>query len=199
VSITTGALAQAFEWQYPSWFPLLVAVLIVVLVDIAVQTRTRKRGWFTVDRPVLWLLNSCLVFVTAVGGTRLMTPQEEAGTDEAPAPVEVAMTEESERVAVEQPPAPAPAEQRPVATEPSPEPARKPVHVIVPFVTVPSTPPPPAAPELGAGESGSAASTTRVAISNTTRTKMTPARARPLIRPRPVSTGFRRLGDMSLF
>lgn len=79
VTTITGSLSAAFQWAYPTWLPFVLSLSLVVLADLSVKHPSREHGRRGLVRPVLWLLNGCLVFTTAVGGSRLIVPPEAGG------------------------------------------------------------------------------------------------------------------------
>jgi hypothetical protein len=76
VTVITGTLSAAFSWKYPTWVPFGVAFVIVASADVTLM-RDRRAARMNRIRPVLWLLNTCLVFTTAVGGAHLATARPE--------------------------------------------------------------------------------------------------------------------------
>ena len=56
-----GALSHAFEWEYPRYFPPLLALLFSIAGDFAVKSRDPYP-----KRMLLWVLNGCLIYTTAL-------------------------------------------------------------------------------------------------------------------------------------
>jgi hypothetical protein len=79
VTTVSGTLSQAFGWLYPAWFPLLLAFLVVALGDGYLRRR-HLRQW--PRRAILWFANACLVYMTAIGATKAVTPSSGGDEDE---------------------------------------------------------------------------------------------------------------------
>jgi hypothetical protein len=58
-----GALSHAFQWEYPRYFPFALALIFAVIGDFVAKNKDAL-----VKRSILWFLNGCLIYTTAVGG-----------------------------------------------------------------------------------------------------------------------------------
>ena len=73
--VTLGTVSSAFAWVYPGWVALLFAVVLVVVSDIAQHAAKRSEASQPLlPRMLLWFVNSCLVYTTALGGTLAVQP-----------------------------------------------------------------------------------------------------------------------------
>jgi hypothetical protein len=73
--VMLGALSSAFTWAYPGWVPLLLALALVIVSDVAQQAAKRVAATQPLlPRALLWFLNSCLVYTTALGGAHAVQP-----------------------------------------------------------------------------------------------------------------------------
>jgi hypothetical protein len=190
VTMVCGTLSAAFDWQYPKWVPLALALLVVVVADVSIR-RSRRAAEFKNPRQwLLWVLNACLVFITAVGGTRLVTP---APAEAAPL-VEAAPVAEPTPVA-EATQAPSANQEPAVSAQPTAASGRVAVRALATSagttaVSVGFEPVEPAA----AGTAKAAIASSAVA----SRAASAPPKAVPAQSHASSTSGFRRLGELSL-
>lgn len=83
--VVLGTLSSAFSWRYPGWFPLLLALVLVVTGDLVQQSsakgkREKGPGWLA--RSPLWMVNACLVYTTTLGGAHAVLPSTQAQTED---------------------------------------------------------------------------------------------------------------------
>ena len=72
--IVVGTISKATDWKFPAWFPLLMAVALVVCIDLAGTNLWQGARAREIPARVLVLaLNSCLVYSSAVGGAVALT------------------------------------------------------------------------------------------------------------------------------
>ena len=222
VTTISGTLAAAFDWQYPKWLPLLLALVIVVVADFSVRRKDRAQALKNPLSWLLWTMNACLVFMTAVGGTRLVAGSEPTASAEtgasadikassAPAPRETEHTvappesAPSSGSSVE----PSVSSAAPAATESAVAPTRstgtsRPTHAL------PSPPPhatsvaepsahstnASASPPKPVKEAPPATATHAAPLDAEKKSEQPNATAAPA---KPEAKGFRRLGNISLF
>jgi len=222
VTTISGTLSAAFNWQYPGWVPLALALLIVIVADFSVRRTERAKSLKNPQSWLLWLLNACLVFMTAVGGSRLITanePQTAAVAQERSAslPADDTSPTPSETVQGAVPGPGESIEQGSSTETPSPgteagqvvpqassapatssqTPAVHPAKTTLPRVASS------AAPSASASAPKLATKPTATAVSNGVVTATAPTAAKrkateaPL--PKAEMNGFRRLGNISLF
>jgi hypothetical protein len=103
VTVVSGTLSTAFDWQYPRWLPLLIALVVVVLADVAPSRERLSAVFRNPFRPVLWGLNACIAFMTAVGGTHLVTGSQANTSETQAAAASVASAATSEPAATPHP------------------------------------------------------------------------------------------------
>lgn len=202
VTTVSGALSAAFNWQYPGWVPLALALLIVIVADFSVRRTERAKSLKNPQSWLLWLLNACLVFMTAVGGSRLIVanePQTAAVAQESSASTPVNDTSPAPNETV-QGAAPSPGTEAgevvPQATS-SQTPAVHPANTTSPRVASSAAPSASAnAPKLATKPTATAVPSRVVTATAPTAAKRKAIEA-PL--PKPEVNGFRRLGNISLF
>jgi len=197
VTTVSGALSAAFNWQYPGWVPLALALLIVIVADFSVRRTERAKSLKNPQSWLLWLLNACLVFMTAVGGSRLIVANESQTA---------AVAQERSASLPADDTSPAPNEPVPGA---GPGPGDSVEQGSSTETASPSTevgqvvPQASAAPSASANAPKLATKPTATAVSSRVVTATAPTAAKrkaieaPL--PKPEVNGFRRLGNVSLF
>jgi hypothetical protein len=72
--MVVGTISKATDWKFPAWFPLLVAVVLVICIDLAGTNLWQGAKPREIPARILVLaLNSCLVYSSAVGGALALT------------------------------------------------------------------------------------------------------------------------------
>lgn len=115
--VVLGTVSSAFSWRYPGWFPLVLAFVFVIVGDLsqrASETPATHGVRGVLARVPLWLVNSCLVYTTALGGAHAVQPKPDDKLIVNAAPTGGVSNE----VAPSSPKAPAGAQELPVAPEP---------------------------------------------------------------------------------
>lgn len=78
--VVLGTVSSAFSWRYPGWFPLVLAFVFVLVGDLtqrASEAASTNSARSVLVRAPLWVVNSCLVYTTALGGAHAVQPEPE--------------------------------------------------------------------------------------------------------------------------